>query len=302
MNTNKLLLMIAVISFIFCNVKAQEATGLEAIIKEGAALEKLADGFDFTEGPTIDKKGNIYFTDQPNNRIMVYNFKTGLSVYLEPALRSNGLFMDKKGYLWSCADEKNQVIRISPKKKVEIISGTFDGKPYNGPNDIWITSTGHIYFTDPFYVRKYWNHTNMPQDKECVYYIQPDMKTVIRVIDDLRGPNGIVSTPDGKKMYVADIKGNKTWSYAVNPDGSLTDKTLFCEMGSDGITIDSEGNLYLTGRGVTIFDKTGQKLGNISVPEGWTSNVCFGDKDRKSLIITASKGIYRIKTKVKGTL
>jgi gluconolactonase len=299
MNTNKLFLMIAVISFIFCNVKAQETTGLEGIIKEGAVLEKLADGFDFTEGPTIDKKGNIYFTDQPNNRIMVYNFKTGLSVYLEPALRSNGLFMDKKGYLWSCADEKNQIIRISPKKKVEIISGTFDGKPYNGPNDIWITSTGHIYFTDPFYVRKYWNHTNMPQDKECVYYIQPDMKTVIRVVDDLRGPNGIISTPDGKKLYVADIKDNKTWSYTINPDGSLTDKTLFCEMGSDGITLDSEGNLYLTGRGVTIFDKTGRRLGNISVPEGWTSNVCFGDKDKKSLIITASKGIYRIKTKVK---
>ena len=97
--------MIAVISFIFCNVKAQEATGLEGIIKEGAVLEKLADGFDFTEGPTIDKKGNIYFTDQPNNRIMVYNFKTGLQC-IWSRLRSNGLFMDKKGYLWSCADEK----------------------------------------------------------------------------------------------------------------------------------------------------------------------------------------------------
>jgi gluconolactonase len=301
MNKNRFLLMIAVMFSIFSYVKAQEPTGLETIIKKGAVVEKLADGFEFTEGPAVDKKGSIYFTDQPNDRIMIYNFKTGLSVFMQPAGRANGLYLDKKGYLWACADEKNQVWRISPDKKVEIITGTYDDKPYNGPNDIWITSTGHIYFTDPFYVRKYWDHTNMPQDKECVYYIKPDLKTVVRIVEDMRGPNGIVSTPDGGKIYIADIKGNKTWSYTVNPDGSLTDKTLFCEMGSDGITIDSEGNLYLTGRGVTVFDKTGKKLGNISLPERSATNVCFGDKNRKSLIITAGKGLYRIKTRVKGT-
>ncbi len=94
---------------------------------------------------------------------------------------------------------------------------------------------------------------------------------------------------------------DKTWSYTINPDGSLANKSLFCEMGSDGMTIDSKGNLYLTGKGVTVFDKTGKKLGNIPVPESWTANVCFGGKNRKTLFITASKGFYRIRLKVRGT-
>jgi gluconolactonase len=99
---------------------------------------------------------------------------------------------------------------------------------------------------------------------------------------------------------VADIGDKKTWSYEINPDGTLSKKTLFCNMGSDGITIDSKGNLYLTGDGVSVYDKSGKKLGNIPVPEKWTANVCFGDKDRKSLFITASTGLYRIRTSVKG--
>ncbi|MBN2632416.1 MAG: SMP-30/gluconolactonase/LRE family protein, partial [Bacteroidales bacterium] len=124
---------------------------------------------------------------------------------------------------------------------------------------------------------------------------------IIPVADDLIQPNGIVGTPDGKTLYVADIRGNKTWSYSVNPDATLSGKTLFCEMGSDGMTIDSKGNLYLTGKGVTVFDKTGKRLGNIPVPENWTANVCFGGKNLKTLFITASKGFYAIKLKVKGT-
>lgn len=301
MKPGKSLCMIVAFSLLMiCNAKGQE-NNLDAIIKTGAELEKLADGFEFTEGPAVDKKGNVYFTDQPNNRIMIWNTKTGVSVFLEPAFRANGLCFDQEGHLWACADEKNELIRISPDKEIEVISGTYDGKPFNGPNDVWILPDGGIYFSDPFYVRKYWDHNKMPQDKECLYYLTPDHKTLTRVIEDMRGPNGVVSTPDGKKLYVADIKGRKTWSYTVNSDGSLTDKTLFCEMGSDGITIDNKGNLYLTGRGVTVFDKTGKRLGNISVPDGGTSNVCFGDKNRKSLFITAGKGLYRIRTRTKGT-
>jgi gluconolactonase len=120
------------------------------------------------------------------------------------------------------------------------------------------------------------------------------------VITDLKQPNGIIGTPDGKILYVADIGAGKTYSYSVKPDGALEDKTLFCEMGSDGMTIDAEGNVYLTGRGVTVFDKTGKKLTNIPVPESWTGNVTFGGKDRHLLLITASKKVYGIKMRVKG--
>lgn len=271
------------------------------LVKRGAQLEKLADGFQFTEGPSSDPDGNICFTDQPNNRIMLWNNKAGLSVFMEPAGRSNGLSFDNVGNLWSCADEKNELWKISPDKKVGKLLNTYEGKLLNGPNDLWISPERGIYFTDPFYKRTWWDHADMPQEKQCVYYLKPDHKTLVRVADDLQQPNGIVGTPDGKKLFVADIRGNKTWSYSINSDGTLSDKTLFCEMGSDGMTIDSEGNIYLTGTGVTVFDKNGKRLGNIRVPESWTANVCFGDRNLKSLYITASKGFYRIKMKIRGT-
>jgi gluconolactonase len=280
---------------------AAQDIDIPAIIKPGTKLEKLADGFLFTEGPTADAAGNVYFTDQPNDRIMVWDISKGLSVFLQPSGRSNGLSFDTNGNLWSCADEKNELWKIAPDKKVEVIISSFNGKLLNGPNDLWISPDGGIFFTDPFYKRTWWDHNDMPQEKQCVYFLKPDHKTLTRVAEDLQQPNGIVGTPDGKKLFVADIRGNKTWSYSINSDGSLTDKTLFCELGSDGMTIDSKGNLYLTGKGVTIFDKTGKKIGNIPVPENWTANICFGDKDLKSLFITASKGLYRIRLKVKGT-
>ena len=118
--------------------------------------------------------------------------------------------------------------------------------------------------------------------------------------DDLRKPNGITGTPDGKNLFVADMGANKTWRYDIQPDGSLTNKTLICALGSDGMTIDAEGNLYLTGRGVTVFDKTGKQIDHIDVPESWTANVCFGGPDRQTLFITASKSLYSIQLRVKG--
>ena len=273
---------------------------LSSILKPGASLVKLSGDFIFTEGPAADARGNVYFTDQPNDRIMVWDIKTGLSVFMQPSGRSNGLFFDKDGNLWSCADNKNELWKISPEKRVEIITGSFNGKLFNGPNDLWISRDGGVYFTDPYYQRPWWEHKSMPQDKQAVYFLKPDHKTIARVADDLQQPNGIVGTPDGKTLYVADIRGKKTWSFSINSDGTLTNKKLFCEMGSDGMTIDRKGNLYLTGQGVTVFDKTGKKMGNIPVPENWTANVCFGGKNRKSLYITASKGLYRIPTLTKG--
>ena len=270
------------------------------IIQPGAKLEKLADGFLFTEGPTSDANGNVYFTDQPNNRILVWSVTGKLSTFMQPCGRSNGLSFDSEGNLWACADEKNELWCIATDKSIKIIPSKFQDERLNGPNDLWINRNGGIYFTDPYYQRSWWNHTSMPQNYQAVYYLNPDHKTMIRVINDLVQPNGIVGTPDGKTLFVADIRGNKTWSYTINKDGNLSNKTLFCEMGSDGMTIDVKGNIYLTGKGVTIFDKNGKQIGHIDVPENWTANVCFGGNDMKSLFITASKGLYRIRMKVKG--
>lgn len=292
--------ILILIAILFPAATILSQSGLSSIIKPGEEVEKLSGDFQFTEGPAPDRKGNVYFTDQPNDRIMVWTTKGELLTFMQPSGRSNGLFFDRQGYLWSCADEKNELWKISSEKDVEVILDKYDGKLLNGPNDLWIAPDGSIYFTDPFYRRNWWNHKERPQDKQCVYYLSADRSTLSRIAEDLTQPNGIIGTPDGKILYVADIGAKKTWKYSVNPDGTLSDKILFCEMGSDGMTIDSKGNLYLTGKGVTIFDKNGAQLGNIPVPENWTANVCFGDKNRKTLYITASKGLYRIRTLVKG--
>lgn len=292
-------LMLLVMLFSFTPAVSQD-DGLSEILKPGASLVKLAGEFSFTEGPAADKAGNVYFTDQPNDRIMKWSTKGVLSTFMLPSGRSNGMFFDSKDNLWSCADEKNEIWRIKPGEKPEVIALEYEGKLMNGPNDLWVSPEGNIFFTDPFYRRSWWKHSEMPQDKQCVYFLSADRKVLKRVEEELLQPNGIVGTPDGKTLYVADIKANKTWSYTINPDGSLSDKKLFCELGSDGMTIDSKGNIYLTGKGVTVFDKTGKKLGNIAVPENWSANVCFGGKDRKTLFITASKGLYSISTRYKG--
>jgi gluconolactonase len=174
------------------------------------------------------------------------------------------------------------------------------GKMLNGPNDVWVNPKGGLYFTDPFYKRPWWTHNQMPQDGQHVYYLAPDRKNLRRVTDDLRQPNGIIGSPDGQTLFVADIGARKTYRYAIQTDGSLQNKQLFCEMGSDGMTLDSAGNLYLTGRGVFVFSKEGKQIDHIEVPESWTANVSFGGKDRQDLFITASKGLYSIRLNVKG--
>lgn len=268
----------------------------------GAKLEKLADGFKFTEGPAPDQQGNVYFTDQPNDRIMKWSTDGHLSVFMQPCGRSNGLCIDAKGQLWACADEKNElwIINLQTKAK-RVVAKTYEGKLLNGPNDVWVRPDGGAFFTDPFYKRDYWKRGPAEQPMQAVYYLPANGGPLRRVADDLNQPNGIVGTSDGKVLYVADIGAKKTFAYDIQIDGTLKNKRLFCEKGSDGMTLDAEGNVYLTGKGVFVFDKTGKEIGHIDLPEPWTANVCFGGPDRQTLFITASKGFYGLKMRVKGS-
>ncbi len=272
------------------------------IIAPGATLEKLASGYDFTEGPATDRDGNVYFTDQPNDRIIKWSAAEGtFSDWLKPAGRSNGTYFDKGGNLITCADEKNELWSIAPDKKVTVLVKDFVGKLLNGPNDLWIRPDGGLYFTDPLYKRPYWRRDSASQqDGEHVYYLAPDRKTVTPVATDLKQPNGIIGTPDGKTLYVADLGAGKSYAYDIQPDGALANKRLFCNLGSDGMTIDADGNVYLTGKGVTVFDNTGKQIEHIDVAEPWTANITFGGKDRDLLFITASKSVYGLKMRVKG--
>ncbi len=272
-----------------------------SLLAPGAKVQRLADGFKFTEGPAVDAQGNVLFTDQPNDRIMKWSTDGQLSTFMQPCGRSNGLYFDRQGNLWACADEKNELWCIDPTGKVTVVVNEYQGKLLNGPNDLWIRPDGGLYFTDPFYKRPYWNRGPMEQDGQCVYYLSPDRQKVVRVAADLERPNGVIGTPDGRTLYVADIKAKKTYAYDIQPDGSLTGKRLFCEMGSDGMTLDEQGNVYLTGKGVFVFDRSGKQIEHIAIDsEPWTANVCFGGKDRQTLFITACKGLYAVRMQVKG--
>jgi len=268
-------------------------------VAEGAELELIASDCEFTEGPAADAEGVVYFTDQPNDRILRWDGGE-VTVFMQPCGRSNGLCFDADGNLWACADEKNEMWRIAPDGTKTVVIDAFEGKLLNGPNDVWISPDGGVYFTDPFYKRNYWERGPTQQDVQGVYYLAPDHETLTRVADDLEQPNGIIGTPDGETLYVADIKAGKTYRYRIADDGSLADKTLFCELGSDGMTLDSEGSLYLTGKGVIVFDVDGEQIAHIDVPEPWTANVCFGGPERRTLVITASKKAYGLKMRTHG--
>lgn len=279
---------------------AKVLTADETLIAAGATLQTLSREFKFTEGPTADKDGNVYFTDQPNNRIMKWSTDGKLSTFLQPCGRSNGLYFDRDGSLLACADEKNELWVISMDGNHQVLVGKYQGRLLNGPNDLWVRPDGGIYFTDPFYKRDYWNRGEIEQDGRCVYFLDETRKKLTRVVEGLKQPNGIIGTPNGKTLYVADINDNKTYSFTINDDGTVANKTLFCELGSDGMTIDARGNVYLTGKGVHVFDSNGTKILHIEVPERWTANVCFGGARSGTLFITASKGLYAMKMNVRG--
>jgi gluconolactonase len=205
-----------------------------------------------------------------------------------------------RGNLLACADEKTELWSIAADGTRTVLAREFEGRPLNGPNDVWERPDGAIYFTDPFYKRDWWDYSTRPQDSEQVYFLSADRRRLIRVTTDLVKPNGIIGTPDGKTLFVSDIRAGRTYGFDIQPDGTLTNRRVRCELGSDGMTLDTEGNLYLTGQGVSVFDATGQKVGQIDVPEPWTANVSFGGKDHQTLFITASKGLYAITLRVRG--
>lgn len=273
---------------------------VSSVVETGATPVKVGSGYKFTEGPAVDSKGNIYFTDQPNDRILKWTTDGKIEVFMEGAGRSNGLYVDRKDNLWSCADLNNELWMIDKTKKVTIVVKDFEGKKLNGPNDLWVDAKGGVYFTDPFYKRDYWTRTEKEIDKENVYYLSPDRAKLSIAATDFVRPNGIVGSADGKKLYVSDINDKKTYSFRVHPDGSLSDRIVFAPVASDGMTIDNKGNVYLTGKGVTVFDSNGNQIDHIPLDEPWTANVTFGGKDLKTLFITASTSVYTLRMKVKG--
>ena len=281
------------------NCTSKGVLNSKEIVQQNAKIQLVSDQFSFTEGPASDRFGNVYFTDQPNDKIYFWDWKTNKIVEFRTGSgRANGTFFDKNDNLITCSDEKGQILKISKSGIAEILTTDFNGKRLNGPNDLWLDENGGIYFTDPLYVRDYWQDFHQEIQEKNLYYRNSEGK--ITKLDTFTQPNGIVGSQKFKKLYVSDIDAHKTYVYDIQGDGKLTNKKLFCNLGSDGMTLDNRGNLYLTGNGVTVFNKNGEQIHHISVPENWTANVTFGGENFSTLFITASKSVYTLKMNISG--
>jgi len=293
------LYLVSCLIFLAYTTFSQTDKSKSELIAKGAVVIKAGGGYKFTEGPSVAPDGRVFFTDQPNDKIDVWSEDGKITTFMQPCDRSNGTYFNKKGELVACADLHNRLIAISMDKQQRILAENYNDKPLNAPNDLWIAPNGGIYFTDPYYHRDYWKPGRKEvQDVRGVYFLNPDGK-VSRVISDYKQPNGLIGTPDGKTLYVSDINDGKIWKYDIQADGTLSNKTFFAPEGSDGMTIDNQGNVYLTNKFVSVFDNTGKKIAQIEVPEQ-PSNVCFGGKKRNILFITARTSVYTLKMKVKG--
>jgi len=252
-------------------------------------IEKLATGFRFTEGPALSPDGEFYFTDIPNQRIHVWSDSKGLRTFRDDSGHANGLMFDADGTLFLCEGGTRVLSMIAPDGTRSILAESYEGGRLNSPNDLWIDPNGGIYFTDP----RYGKRDDLEQDGEHVYYLTPKRDQVIRVIDDMVRPNGLVGTPDGTTLFVADLGAKQTFRYTIAADGTLSDKSLFAEQGSDGMSMDAEGNLYLTFASVDVFSPDGTLLRRIELPER-PANVIVIKNDPLTLVATARTSLYRI--------
>ena len=215
-------------------------------VAAGETPVRIADSYIFTEGPAADAKGDVYFTDQPNNRIYRWDCESGkITLFTDQSGRSNGMYFDAQGNLIACADMDNQLWRFDMNGQAEILITDYREKLLNGPNDVWISKDGGYYLTDPYFKRDYWTRNpERQQPVEGLYYLAPGAKQLVMLDSTLNQPNGIVGTPDGKYLYVAEAKANRILRYDIQPDGFLTNRQVFADMGSDGMTIDDRGNYH----------------------------------------------------------
>lgn len=282
-------------------ISGPEETTPPSLVAEGAKLEKLAEGFTFLEGPAAAPNGDLFFVDFRANKILRWDIEASeYSTLTENSHATNGMQFDTQNRLIGCQGGMRRIVAFDPKTAdvVEVLADLYEGKRFNNPNDLWIDAKGGIYFTDPAYSRQ---KNELEQDGRHVYYITPNTREVRKVADDFNTPNGVVGTPDGKHLYITDRRLGRTYRYTIESDGSLSDKQLFCRVGSDGMTLDERGNLYTTpqGKAIRIFDPSGKELPSIPLPVP-ASNVCFAGKERKTLFITTMKALYSIPMTVAG--
>jgi len=287
------------------DIKNQEE--FKKILPEGARVQKEASGFGFVEGPTWIKSGAGYlvFSDIPNNKIMKWTAKDGVTVFREDSKNSNGNTTDPEGLLVTAQHGSRSVTRTEKDGKITTLADKYNDKALNSPNDVVVRSDGTIWFTDPDYgIPK---GQTKEQEGNWVYRLDPRSKALKILFSEkiFDKPNGLAFSPDEKTLYVADSGGPRLIrSFEVREDGSVAGGEVFCKIdkgGPDGIRVDADGRVWSSaGDGVHIFDAKGKLIGKILVPQT-PANLCFGGEDGKTLFITAQKSLYSIKTNVSGT-
>jgi sugar lactone lactonase YvrE len=281
----------------------------DEIVPKGSKLEKLATGFMFTEGPVWDSKNKcLYFSDIPGNKMRKWSKDKEIEVVRDPSGKSNGLTFDKQGRLLACEHANRRVSRTDKDGKITTIADKYNGKKLNSPNDVVVKSDGSIYFSDPPYglTAEFGVLGTQELAFQGVYRLSPDGRTLTLLVDDFEKPNGLAFSPDEKLLYIDDTDRVHVRVFDVKSDGTITNGRLFADLKGndpgnvDGMKVDSQGNVYVTGPGgISVFDPNGSKLGRIDMPEV-SANLAWGDDDWKTLYITASTSLYSIHLGIKG--
>jgi gluconolactonase len=285
---------------------------LDKIIDVSETIHDLADGFGGAHGPAEGplwwrESGYLLFSDIHNNKRMKYEPGKGVSLFLEPTNRANGLTRDLQGRLIACEHDTRRVTRLELDGSLTVLCNSFQGRQLNRPNDVVVKSDGCIYFTDP------WTSPNAPQQWDLtfsgVYRLTPDLGTLSLLVDDFALPNGLAFSPDEAVLYINDTRCGHIRAFDMMPNGMLakaSDRVFVDLRGSepgvpDGMKVDVEGNVYCGGAGgIWIMDKTGKKLGRIVHGASATTNIAFGGDDWKTLYFTSRNHLGLVKVKVPG--
>ena len=274
------------------------------LVPHDAALEEVATGFGFTEGPVWDSSGFLYVSDETINKIFRVYVNDGRKEEVVALGDPDGNTYDRRGRLIDCASVLRAIIEVTPDGKYKILADHFEGKNFNSPNDVIVGPDGALYFTDPTLDLPEGQQQEIPF--QGVYRL--DQNGDVRLLTkDLTQPNGLAFSPDGKRFYVDDSKQKNIRVYDVAADGQLTNGRIFGEEPGgkgegvpDGMRVDVNGNVFVTGpKGIWVWDPEGNHLGTIAMPEQ-PANLIWGDKDFRTLYITATTSVYRLKTKTTG--
>lgn len=268
------------------------------LIAPDAEVIEVQGGFGFLEGPVSDAAGNLYFTDIDNNRLHKLAPTGDLSSFHEPSNRANGLTLDLDGGLLICEQEAQRLVKMDGNGNITVVADSYQGKPFNSPNDAWVHPNGSIYMTDPRYQ---YPVGSLAQDGEYVYRISSDHQQVSAIITDIPKPNGVVGTEDGKTLYIASTELRKVFRYDIDSDGTVSNRTEFADQGSDGMTLDENGNVYLTWvGGVSIRNPAGEEIEFIET-EQMPANVGFGGRDGRTLFMTSRTSLYSLQMSVEAS-